>query len=342
VYLPSPPFSRMEYRVWSSPAALRPIESGDMSRYLDLSKVDGRLLRRIRALAREITAGAKGTITKSAMIKRYLRDNYTYTLDPVRVRGTSPVEDFLFRSKEGFCEHFATAFVLLARSVGIPSRIVTGFLEGEWNGAGRYFIVRQSDAHSWAEVYAGGAAGWVRTDPTPPEGLATTVHGTGFANYMDYMHLKWNRYVVNFTNSDQRRIAFAFQEKGRQLAAAIGGAVQAAAMEAERGRQALLFILLALLMTLFFVRSREKRNRITASRAPDFYIEMLRILRKKGLEKGPSGTAMEFAQRVKRPGVREITEIYQRVRFGSKVFPEKERTRIRDMIRGLKKWGKGG
>ncbi len=336
VYLPSPALSRLEYRVWSSPAAIRPAESTDMSRYVDLSKMDKTLLKRIKSLAMKITAGGRDNVEKSAIIKRYLRANYTYTLDPKRDPKKSPVEDFLFYSKEGFCEHFATAFALLSRSIGIPTRIVTGFLEGEWNRAGKYFIVRQSDAHSWAEVYAGGSAGWVRADPTPPEGLSPLMRGTSLSNYLDYLHLKWNRYVVNYTTSDQRRIAFTFNETGRRLVNSLDKGLRGLGAYTEEKRQFLIVLLFVLLTALFLVRIREKKSRILSRKTPDFYLDMLRILKRKGLEKHDSETAMEFAQRVRRPGVREITEIYQKVRFGKEQCGTSEYSRIREIIRGLR------
>ncbi len=337
VYLPSPPLRRIEYSVWSSPAAIRPAEERSLEEYIDLSRMDQGLRRRIRALAEEITRGARGNVERAALLKNYLKANYTYTLDPRRNKDFSPVEDFLFHSRQGFCEHFATAFVLLARSIGIPARMVTGFLEGEWNSAGGYFIVRQSDAHSWAEVYAGPTAGWVRTDPTPAEGFTPLVQGTGLANYLDYLHLKWNRYVVNFTNSDQKRLAFSFRDAGSNVVEGLKVLVRGLVLTADLSRQVLLLMLIVLLMALYVVRSRQRRERLAMTRAPEFYIEMLRVLRKKGLEKRPQETAMEFARRVCDPGVREVTEIYQRVRFGSGRCAPEDRNRIRQIIRTLRK-----
>jgi hypothetical protein len=75
------------------------------------------------------------------------------------------VDDFLFNTRSGFCGHYASAFVTLMRGGGIPARVVTGYLGGEWNPIGGYFVVRQSDAHSWAEVWLDGL-GWTRVDPT--------------------------------------------------------------------------------------------------------------------------------------------------------------------------------
>jgi protein-glutamine gamma-glutamyltransferase len=75
------------------------------------------------------------------------------------------VDDFLFRTREGFCGHYASAFVTLMRDAGLPARVVTGYLGGEWNPIGGYFLVHQSDAHAWAEVWLTGR-GWTRVDPT--------------------------------------------------------------------------------------------------------------------------------------------------------------------------------
>ncbi len=92
------------------------------------------------------------------------REAFHYTLIPPRL-GANPADEFLFETRSGFCEHYASAFALLMRTADIPSRIVLGYLGGEDNDLGGYKIVRQSDAHAWVEVLIGGR-GWVRVDPT--------------------------------------------------------------------------------------------------------------------------------------------------------------------------------
>ena len=92
------------------------------------------------------------------------RENFVYTLNPPLL-GADPVDEFLFDTRRGFCEHYAAAFVTLMRAAGIPSRVVVGYLGGELNTAGHYLIVRQSDAHAWAEIWLRDR-GWVRVDPT--------------------------------------------------------------------------------------------------------------------------------------------------------------------------------
>jgi protein-glutamine gamma-glutamyltransferase len=89
---------------------------------------------------------------------------FIYTLNPP-ILDKDPVDDFLFNTKKGFCEHYATSFVYLMRAAGVPARIVTGYQGGELNPNGNYLIVRQSDAHAWAEVWLENR-GWVRVDPT--------------------------------------------------------------------------------------------------------------------------------------------------------------------------------
>ena len=120
---------------------------------------------RTRALALELRARYSSDADYARAVLDWFRDNgLEYTLDP----GTTTVDSVdttLFDSKRGFCGHFASAYAMLMRAAGIPARIVTGYLGGEWNPVGGYLIVRQSDAHAWTEVWLEGS-GWMRIDPT--------------------------------------------------------------------------------------------------------------------------------------------------------------------------------
>ena len=92
------------------------------------------------------------------------RSSFTYTLQPPLL-GFNPVDDFLFHTQRGFCEHFSSSFVFLMRAAGIPARVVVGYQGGEYKEDGRYIVVRQSDAHAWSEVWLE-ESGWTRVDPT--------------------------------------------------------------------------------------------------------------------------------------------------------------------------------
>ena len=98
-------------------------------------------------------------------LQMFNEELFSYTLSPKNLDLSNSVDDFLFNTKEGFCEHYASAFVVLMRAAGIPSRVVTGYLGGEKNTLNGYYRVKQSDAHAWAEVYYQDT-GWTRVDPT--------------------------------------------------------------------------------------------------------------------------------------------------------------------------------
>jgi transglutaminase-like putative cysteine protease len=120
---------------------------------------------RTRALAQTLRARHPDDEGYVAAVLAHFRDNaFTYTLSPGVVHARDPVDGFLFESRRGFCEHYASAFAVLLRSAGIPARIVTGYQGGEFNPRGNYLIVRQSDAHAWVEAIVGGE--WRRFDPT--------------------------------------------------------------------------------------------------------------------------------------------------------------------------------
>ncbi len=98
------------------------------------------------------------------LLRMFRVQPYVYTLDPPRLADDA-VDEFLFETRTGFCEHYAAAFTLVMRAAGVPARIVTGYQGGEFNPLGGYLLVRQSDAHAWAEVWVSGR-GWLRVDPT--------------------------------------------------------------------------------------------------------------------------------------------------------------------------------
>lgn len=116
-------------------------------------------------LARQMRerAGSDEAFIQSVLTK-FGSEEYYYTLQPPAL-DLNAVDDFLFNSRRGFCEHFASAFTVMARSVGIPARVVTGYQGGEFNPMSGYLVVRQSDAHAWSEVWLEGR-GWQRIDPT--------------------------------------------------------------------------------------------------------------------------------------------------------------------------------
>jgi transglutaminase-like putative cysteine protease len=121
---------------------------------------------RVHDLARQITDGLINPYERAQAIENYLRGNYPYDLEvPPPPEGRDVADYFLFDLKKGYCDYFATAMVVLARSSGIPARFVSGYSPGAYDAFGAQYIVRESDAHSWAEVYFPGI-GWIEFEPT--------------------------------------------------------------------------------------------------------------------------------------------------------------------------------
>jgi hypothetical protein len=124
---------------------------------------------RVQTLAKEITTGKETPYDKAVAINQYLRENYSYSETvPLAPPSMDIIEWFLFEQKQGFCSYFASAEVLLLRSVGIPARFAIGYSEGESTGINNSYIVREKNSHAWPEIYFSGI-GWVEFEPTSSE-----------------------------------------------------------------------------------------------------------------------------------------------------------------------------
>lgn len=178
-------------------------------------------------LARDLRAQAADDAAYTTAVMRYFATGgFEYTLTPPQLDYNS-VDDLLFNTRLGFCGHFASAFVTLMRAAGVPARVVTGYLGGTLNPVGGYYLLRQSDAHAWAEVWLEGE-GWVRFDPTgevapgrlqrglsellPATRSATTnfVQQSGWLRNLrdrwDAAGTWWRERVVNFNSAQQRTL----------------------------------------------------------------------------------------------------------------------------------------
>jgi transglutaminase-like putative cysteine protease len=211
VSLPFSPLEVAEYRVGlaASPVLTGVLPIGATDPALDLSGVTPK----IAALAAQVMG--QGTVAERVRrLENHLVDNYSYTLDFVGRSAANPIEDFLFRYRSGQCEYFASAMVLMLRSQGIPARLVTGFLGGEYNPFEGYHIVRENNAHAWVEAYLKGE-GWRFFDPTPPAGRpAGGTEGTMLLAQQawDFLIFRWDRYVLTFGLYDQLRIFGSLRE----------------------------------------------------------------------------------------------------------------------------------
>lgn len=160
----------------------------------------------------------------SAILKMFSEQDYFYSLRPPGL-GSSPVDQFLFETRKGFCEHYASSFALLMRASGVPARVVIGYQGGEYNAEGDYWIIRQLDAHAWVEIWVE-EKGWIRVDPTfavAPErvesGIAASVmeadllpavarRGSSLFRTLrlkwDSAENRWNQLVLGYGEQQQR------------------------------------------------------------------------------------------------------------------------------------------
>jgi transglutaminase-like putative cysteine protease len=215
--------SRIQYEVISEVPRLARLgdanasgaESGNGSpKYLQLPEDTDP---RVRELAAEITRNATSPLEKAVRVEAFLKRNYQYSLlldwDP----GAQPVSAFLLSAKRGHCEYFASSMAILLRAAGVGTRVVNGFLMGEYNSVGDHYLVRQSDAHSWVEVFIPGA-GWREFDPTPPDPQRGDVGFTGrISQYVDAMEMFWNSYVLIYDTEAQMQLFRNAQDRALAL-----------------------------------------------------------------------------------------------------------------------------
>ncbi len=315
-----------------------PISPEEKSRGLQLPE---NITQRMRQLVHEWSSGStsKQDIVTSAL-KHFRNEEFYYTLRPPLL-GSNPVDQFMFETRRGFCEYFASSFTLLMRIAGIPARIVTGYQGGEINPIGGHLIVRQSDAHAWSEVWLQGQ-GWVRVDPTAavaPERIernfefdadfargpiGSPIDFSGFKiNFaaklikqlrwgMDAINASWHRWVLGYSRERQSALMNILRLdflKGHKLAFAMVGFAS--------------IIVLILGFSLWHTSNR------LADKVYVDYLRFCKKLAKKGLRRVATEGPNDFLQRIchKRPDIApaatKITRLYLELRYGQ--HHEKER-----------------
>lgn len=282
--------------------------------------------------ARALAASWRQDIDSDEAIMRkalsmFRNQKFYYTLLPPLL-GDNQVDEFLFDTLQGFCEHYSSSFVFLMRSAGIPARVVTGYLGGKTNLVGNYMIVRQSDAHAWAEVWLKDR-GWIRADPTAsvsPErinsGIAAAVlypdqlpmmARTEFEwlrsmrMSMDAIANSWNQWILGYNPTRQveflSRIGMKTPGWKSMTIALITGT-------------GILMLILAATMLL-------QLRYHTYDPVQEAYLKFCDKLAKKGIPRKPYEGARDYAERLAglRPDISQttntISELYIALRYGT-------------------------
>ncbi len=302
---------------------------------------------RIKALAEKVTAGAKNNYDRTVEIRNYLRDNFGYTLAPQKIAPSNPIGSFLFKSRKGYCEYFASAMAVMLRTIGIPARLVNGFQTGSYNLIGKDFVVRARDAHSWVEVYFPDY-GWIPFDPTPPD--PHPVVSSELDDYMDALSLFWSEWVINYDFSHQMQLATQVEVQSHRLRQdfsyhfdRLRREMADLSLKLEGGLIANKFLLVLAMVgiaaglvlggkdwNLHELKFRwacsfpHSDRPLTCEEATFSYHRFLKILGKKGYRKFPSETPQEFAQKLERTPLadraREFTRVYNAARYGGEQF----------------------
>lgn len=336
----------------------------DQAKFLQLPR-DVDRVRRIARLARSVAPGPSKA-EKALQTIQYLRSNYTYTLEADPPPDSDPLEAFLFETKRGHCEFFATALVLMLRTEGVPARLVNGFYTTDWDELAQIFVVKQSDAHSWVEAWVDGL-GWATLDPTPAASAGSGIYGITerprVISIWEYLRLQWQRRIIDFSAQDQSRIATAVGaftgldsvavfvgsirrrlasfSKSPSPVAGPSGAQPDDAMAGLTSRAILIWILFPIVLVAIWAWRRRRRAKTLERRPRIDYLEaLLRRLNKLGVSKPQAETPLEFVTSLRSrltdaSGLDWLVGLYYRERYGGVAADAQERDKALQVVAGL-------
>jgi transglutaminase-like putative cysteine protease len=332
------------------------LQPGEHARYLQLPPG---LPPRVGDLAREWTQGITGDYAKARVIEDHLKKTYRYDLASPSGGTPQPVDHFLFDSHRGHCEFFSTSLAVMLRAVGIPARNVTGFVGGTYNRFGRYYAVREGDAHSWVEAYVedGVRPGWVTLDATPAAGAQPLHQTTGAFVYMrdfvEALSQRWNRYVIGYDLRTQARL-FDDVARGYEAFRSRRGLNQGTIDKLTRA-PALAGGVIVLAGVGYLVWRRRKRITIFDKSAPQpppidrnveniaaLYRALEAALAPHGVYRPASMPPLRHAEGLSEqnhplgPQVLELTKVYIEARFGGLLLGEDQRKDFERRVREIR------
>jgi transglutaminase-like putative cysteine protease len=289
-------------------------------------------------LAQQMRASAgSDTAYIDAVLTKFRTEEYFYTLQPPPL-GNNPVDRFLFDTRQGFCEHYASAFSFMMRAAGIPARIVLGYQGGQINPFGGHLTVRQSDAHAWTEVWLD-RYGWYRIDPTAavaPERVDLGARGA----VLDGIGETWGFAAPSLFLQDLTMTWDALNAKWNEWVLGYGPDTQNSFMEwlgmNEPTWRKMLLTLVAIVVGLVLVISGLMMLRYRSPSKDGAFVLYQKFVRKSGIEMRVGETAQDFAFRAKVNGVipieniESVTLTYLDARYG----PDDEQaiTRLRTAV----------
>jgi protein-glutamine gamma-glutamyltransferase len=325
-------------------------------RYLQLPE---QLDPRIPELAHKLTDSQPSNYRRALAIERYLTTKYAYTLQLPSQPPADPLADFLFHRRRGHCEYFASSMAVLLRTVGIPTRVITGFRGAQFNQINSTYIVRASDAHSWVEAYIPGA-GWTTFDPTPASDAPVANFWTRSQLYLDAAREFWREWIVNYDVGHQQTLSVSsirqtrnklanlrrwFARKYHRMLESARHVHQAATNDPKRLLRPGLILLAIILMIALPLAALHIRKawraaspRISPSSASAIlFLRMTRRLARRGYLRSPAQTPSEFAASIANLELREAVlrfiASYERARFGASSSAAASLPELLDQVR---------
>ena len=272
-----------------------------------------------KKLSADLTHSSRSTEEKALNILNHFSD-FGYSLEMKNDPDKTALDYFLFDRKEGHCEYFASAMVILLREAGIPSRLVNGFTGVEWHEWGNYLIIRQSHAHSWVEAFLPGR-GWVVFDPTPPD--PNTIASQSLSRMggtLDLLRMNWQRYIIRYSSRDQSDMVQYFRSGSRDVVDSLKNLTSLEWKEMGKWISNQNWISLILSAAFLLILLLKQRGH-PLPQAVLLYKELQRRLKKKGIQTKPHWTARELlssgipAENFKL--AEKIIDYYETVRFGN-------------------------
>jgi protein-glutamine gamma-glutamyltransferase len=366
LHLPFPPSSRIRYSVTSQTPQLFADEriaptlaypDSIRSQYLQVPVGS----HQVADLAYRVSQQATTPFERTLAIQQHLLENYRYSLEADTTTLSHPLEEFLFTRKTGYCEHYATAMVVMLRAIGIPARLVTGFLASEWNEYGSYFTVRQRDAHAWVEVYFP-RSGWITIDPTPTvSAVVVPTRWEPLNRLGESVRLKWDRLFVHYSAKDQLAVVHgvregsdALRERVNQWVSLLSAPISEVLSRLTHlvrtfhpGMLGLVTGVIVVGLALLLLMLRDRIGLWATTHLPtshqqlaivQLYARMVRTVEKQGVNKPPTATAGEFARlvelewKVASPMVADVIALYQQGRFSRTPLTPDELSRVADQV----------
>ena len=290
---------------------------------------------------------AKQSPTERAFIRNVLnhfsRRHFSYTLRPPTTAGRNSIDEFMFATRQGFCEHYAQSFAVIMRAAGLPARIVTGYQGAEYNPQGGFWQIRAKDAHAWTEVWLPSEQVWLRVDPTAAVAAVRTEQGIGsalpqndrvliadesaFSRWRDAGQFYWQQWVVNYDQSRQNSFFSLLGLGGFNL------------------KTLLLFLPAALAAALLPLYRWQAKNRSRDHLEEGFMLLKLALLGDGG-ESAPSVTAAELKSLLHENGIQDdaletLLADYNNLRYaGLPSDPRAERRWYRAAVKTARRYRK--